>query len=103
MRSQQCMARRQRPVGELLHKRTRARTLDGEHREVGLAVAHVGVELLAVGLHPGEVPCVIGGVGDRQEAALPEPVGDEVVEHAALLVAEQRVLGAARREPADVA
>ena len=41
---------------------------------------------------------MVGGVGDGQIAIRPEPVGEEVVEHAAVLVAEQRVLRAALGE-----
>ena len=35
---------------------------------------------------------MVRGVGDRQEALGPEPVGEEVVEHAAVVAAEHRVL-----------
>ena len=47
---------------------------------------------------PGEVALVVGGVGDRQVAVVGEPVGEQVVEHAAVLAAEDRVLGAADLE-----
>ena len=45
---------------------------------------------------------MVGGVGDRQELALGQAVGEEVVEHAAVLAAEHAVLGSALRDPADV-
>ena len=50
----------------------------------------------------GEVLVVVGGVGDGQEVALGEPVGEEVVDDAAVLEAGQRVLGAALGDPAHV-
>ena len=49
---------------------------------------------LACLLEPGEVALVVGGVGDGQEAVL-QPVGEEVVEHAAVLAAQHAVLRAA--------
>ena len=45
---------------------------------------------------------MVGGVGDRQEAVGAEAVGEEVVEHAAVLAAQHAVLGAADRELVDV-
>jgi hypothetical protein len=51
---------------------------------------------------PGEVARVVGGVRDRQVALGAEPVGEEVVEHAAGLVAQHAVLGAALRERVHV-
>ena len=47
---------------------------------------------------PGEVALVVGGVGDRQVAVVGQPVGEQVVEDAAVLAAEHRVLGAADLE-----
>ena len=51
---------------------------------------------------PVQVALVVGGVGDRQVALVAEPVGEEVVEDAAVLAAEDRVLGAADLELRDV-
>ena len=51
---------------------------------------------------PGQVLLVIGGVRDGQEAPAVQPVGEEVVEHAAVLAAEHRVLGAALGDLRDV-
>ena len=45
---------------------------------------------------------MVGGVGDDQVAVAAEPVGEEVVEDAAVLVAEARVLGAADLDLGDV-
>ena len=45
---------------------------------------------------------MVGGVGDRQEVIGREPVGEEVVNHATLLVAQARVLRPADLEPGDV-
>src|SRR2546421_10518524 len=45
---------------------------------------------------------VVGGVGDRQELAVGEPVGEQVVEDAAVFAAQDRVLGAALGDPAHV-
>ena len=51
---------------------------------------------------PGEVARVVGGVRDGQEAVRRQPVGEEVVEHAAVLVAQHGVLRAAVGDPRDV-
>ncbi len=51
---------------------------------------------------PPEVALVVGRVGDRQVAILGEAVGEQVVEDAAVLPAEHRVLGAADLELRDV-
>ena len=102
-RSQQCIRVRQRPVGEAA-ARARARrgpwTASIANR-VG-DVDHVDVELRGVRLHPLEVLLVVGGVGDGQELALGQPVGEQVVEDAAVLAAQHAVLRAALGEPADV-
>ena len=45
---------------------------------------------------------MVGRVGDDQVAVAAKPVGEEVVEHAALLVAEAGVLGAADLDLGDV-
>ncbi len=46
---------------------------------------------------------MVGGVGDGQKALPTQPVHEQIVEHPALLIAEQGVLGAALGEPTDVA
>ena len=84
------------------HDRPGVRALDREHRPVGERVADLGVEAVGVLAEPGEVPLVVGGVGDGQVALVAEPVGEEVVEDAAVLAAEHRVLGAADLELGDV-
>jgi hypothetical protein len=53
-------------------------------------------------LEPRQVALVGGGVRDRQEALGVQTVGDEVVEHAAVLAAQHRVLRAADAHRADV-
>ena len=45
---------------------------------------------------------MVGGVGDGQEVAVGQPVGEEVVEDAAVLAAQHAVLSAALGDPADV-
>ena len=72
----------------------RLRPLDGEHRVVGDPVLDVGVEAVGVLAEPVEVALVVGRVGDGQVVVVAEPVGEEVVEDAAVLAAEARVLGA---------
>ena len=54
------------------------------------------VEALGVLAEPGEVALVVGGVGDRQEAVA-QPVGEEVVEHAAVLAGRARSTARRRR------
>ena len=46
---------------------------------------------------------MVAGVGDDQEPPLGEPVDEEVIDHAAALVAEQAVLRAALGDAANVA
>ena len=45
---------------------------------------------------------MVGGVGDDQVAVVAEPVGEEVVEDAAVVLAEAGVLGAADLDLGDV-
>ena len=78
------------------------RALDGEHRVAVGDVADDDVEPAAPAAEPGEVGLVVGGVGDDQVAVAAEPVGEEVVDDAAVLLAEARVLGAADLELGDV-
>ncbi len=72
------------------------RALQREHRVVGCGVAHADLEAVGVRREPFVVALVVGGVRDGQEA-LAEAVGEEVVEHPAVLAAEHRVLRSAVR------
>jgi len=78
------------------------RALDGEHRVAIGDVADERVELATLAAEPGEVGLVVGGVGDNEVTVAAEPVGEEVVDHATVLVAEDRVLGAADLDLGDV-
>ncbi len=78
------------------------RPLDGEHRVAVGHIAHRDVEVAAPTAQPGKVGGVVGRVGDDEVAVAAEPVGEEVVEHAAVLGAEAGVLGAADRDLGDV-
>ena len=69
--------------------------LHSEHRPAIVSVAHFGVKLPRVLAEPGEVLLVVRRVRDREEAVGAEPVGEQVVEHAPVVAAEHRVLGAA--------
>jgi hypothetical protein len=75
---------------------------NGDHRVVGGAVDHLGVELAGVLEEPGEVALVVGGVGHRQVALILQAVAEEIVEHAAVRRQQQAVLGATDRDPRDV-
>ncbi len=92
----------QRRVGDRLHDLARDRALYGEHRVGVLTVCDLDVEAVGVRAHPREVRVVVGGVRDRQVAVRTEAVREEVVQHAAVLVAQQRVLRATDRELGDV-
>ena len=76
--------------------------LDGEHRVVVDRVPNLDVEVGGVGREPLVVGLVVGGVRHRQIAVIGEAVGEQVVEDAAVLTAEDRVLGAAHLQPRDV-
>ena len=95
-------AGRQLAVGHGGDQLARLGPLGGDHGEVGCAVDDVDVEALGVLCHPRQVALVVGGVGDGEEVAVGEAVGEQVVEHAAVLAAQQRVLGAALGDPAHV-
>ena len=95
-------ARRQRAVGQLADDAARLRALHRQHRPLVDAIDDVCVEVLGVTLEPGEVLVVIGGVGDREEVLLGEPVGEHVIEDAAVLAAQDAVLGPALRDAAHV-
>jgi hypothetical protein len=96
-------ARGQRRIGHRLDDLARPRALDGEHRVPLVGVADLGLgELAGMGLEPGQVLVVVGGVGDRQEPIGRDAVGEEVVEHAAVVAAQDRVLRAADGDVLDV-
>ncbi len=78
-------ARRQWRIGDRLHDFPRAGALHGEHRVVIQAVAHLRVEPTRMLAPPLQIARVVGGVGHRQEALCPEPVGEEIVEHPPIL------------------
>ena len=52
----------------------------------------LGLEFDGVRLEPLEVPLVVGGIGDGRITVIVQPIGEQVVEHAAVLTAETRVL-----------
>jgi hypothetical protein len=79
-----------------------ARALESEHRVVSRHVPNVDVEPGGVLGEPGEVTLVVGGVRNRQVTVVGEAIGEEVVEHAAVLAAEDRVLRPAHGEFRDV-
>ena len=97
------VARRQLALGhrpdDLARPSVPGRRASRSRRGVSLTSASKSAGVLA---QPGQVAVVVGGVGDRQVALVGEPVGEEVVEHAAVLAAEARVLGAADLELGDV-
>jgi hypothetical protein len=77
------------------------RPLEREHRDPLGEILE-----LRVGRHVRRQPVVVGvdprGVDDEQDVIVGEPVGDQVVDRAAVLVQEQRVLRLARLDPVDV-
>jgi hypothetical protein len=75
--------------------------LNGDHRVVVQAVVDGDVVVPCLAPHPGEVALVVRGVGDGQEAVA-VAVREEVVEHAAVLAAEHRVLRAVDRDPGHI-
>ncbi len=95
--------RRQRRVGDRLDDLARQRTLHGDHRPIVDRVGDLDVgKPLGVIHEPGEVALVVGRVGHRQVAVAVEAVGEQVVQHAAVLAAQHAVLRAANGEPGDV-
>jgi hypothetical protein len=96
-------ARGQRRIGHRLDDLAGPRALDGEHRVLLVSVRHLGVgELAGVRLEPGEVLVVVGGVGDRHEAVGRDAIGEEVVQHAAVVAAQDGVLSSADGDLRDV-
>ena len=79
----------------------RPRALDGEQRVPIGDVPDVGARPLAL-LDPFVVGVRVRCVDDQEVAAALEAVDDQVVDDAALLVREQRVLGLTDLEPVDV-
>src|SRR5205807_4654642 len=57
---------------------------------------------IAVSRHPGQVFQAVGGVDDDPEVVHSEPIDDQIVEDAALLVAHQGVLRATGSDPGQV-
>jgi hypothetical protein len=93
---------RQLAVREPRDQRARVRPLHREHREVAEPIPDGRVVRARMALEPREVGLVVARVRDGQEAVGPEPVREQVVEHAAPLVAQNRVLGAALGDVRDV-
>ena len=79
----------------------RVRPLDREQRALAGEVAHVRAGYLAF-LEPPEVGSEVPGVDDEQVPELAEPVRDQVVDDAAPLVRQERVLRLARLDPVEV-
>ena len=79
----------------------RCRPLHREERVLVRRVSHLGAPDLAL-LDPPERRLPVARVDDEQRVAGAEPVGDQVVDDAAALVREQRVLRLAVAEPAEV-
>ena len=79
----------------------RARALHGEQRVVVGDVAHVRAAQLVLD-EPVEVGLAVRGVDDEQVPVRVEAVGDQVVDDAAVVVREQRVLRVAGLELRDV-
>jgi hypothetical protein len=78
-------------------------TLQREHRVVGRAVANLDA-VPALGLlgEPCEVRLGVRRVHDGEEAAVLQPVREQVIEHTAVLAAQQRVLSAAQADLVEV-
>ena len=77
-------------LAELVDERGRLRSLDGDLRPVVGAL--LDPRAFRVILHPGEVFFAPAGVDTDEQAGGRIPVDDDVVDHAALLVAERAVL-----------
>ena len=71
-------------------------------RGVGEAQFVLSLEMGGLRLHPRDVGFGSGGIDDEQENIGRKLVGVKIVNHAAMLVAHERVLAVAGREPADV-
>jgi hypothetical protein len=79
----------------------RPRALDGEQRVLLGGIAHLGAADLAL-LQPRVRGLAIPRVDDEQVVVGADPVGDQVVDDAAALVREQRVLRLAVADPVEV-
>ena len=88
-------------VDQPRHQAARLRTLHGDHRVVVQAVVDGDVVAAGLAAHPRQVALVVGGVGDGQEPVA-VAIGEEVVEHAAVLAAQHRVLRAVDGDLGDV-
>ena len=80
-----------------------ARALDGDHGRLLSAVDHAGVGEVGELIHQclnDYVP--VGGVANDEDALIREPVDDEVVENAAVLIAGHAVAGVAGWDGGDV-
>lgn len=75
-------------VGQCGHDPVRVGALDGEHCVVVEVVVQCDVEALGVALESCEVFLVVCGVGDGEEVVGAELVGEQVVEHVFVLVAQ---------------
>jgi hypothetical protein len=94
-------------VEQRLEHADRGRPLNREHRVVGRPVDHLNLaETLGLLRKPGEIGLRVGSVHNRQKpCTVPvglEPVSEEVVEHAAILSAEKRVLSAPAADLVEV-
>ena len=79
----------------------RRRALDGEQRVLVGGVAHLGAADLAL-LEPAVGGLSVAGVDHEQRVERADAVGDQVVDDAAALVRQQRVLRLAVGEPREV-
>ncbi len=95
-------ARRQVTVRQPLDERPGERSLDGDHRELLGAIDDVDVERSGVLLEPAEVLLVVGRIRDGEEHALRDPIGEQVIEHAPVIAAQDAVLGTALGQAAKV-
>ncbi len=90
-------------VGEGLQDPRGLRALYGEQRVGVPVVAHLGVEAGGTFHQRVQDHLGVGGVGDDHVLLLGQPVDDQVVEDAAVGLADHGVAGAAGLDPADVA
>jgi len=79
----------------------RLRALD-RHTGPCVAVVVEGDSIAEMGVHPGEVLIDHRGIDHQEEVVFAATVGDQVIDHAALRVEQDRVLALADSELADV-
>jgi len=89
--------------GQPRQYRDRGRSLDGDQRPVVAAVGYFGVEAGGPLAQGGEHGPGVGRVGDDQVPGAGEPVDDQVIEYAAVRLADHRVPGPRHRDRGDVA